>query len=222
MSIEYNTQDYGSSKGILVFPDHYVAVGVKHAKGTSGTPGLSVLVDGRYIVKAGTIYPANDATALGVVLSDVDVTNGDGHLAVVIHGFIKLAALPAVPSSAALGVLHDVHFLPIAPFVTIALAVASPAAVDVDDTTFDSSVVVSISNATFRDAASTLSNWTITGESGTKLEVTSAALSADKRSITFNIESTAAAVAGSVTVRPAASVISINSQPVAATIATVS
>lgn len=222
MAIEYNTQDYGSSKGILVFPDHYVAVGVKHAKGTSGTPGLSVLVDGRYIVKAGTIYPANDATALGVVLSDVDVTNGDGHLAVIIHGFIKLAALPAVPSAAALGVLHDIHFLPIAPFVTISLAVASPLAVDVDATDVAATVVVAISNASFRDAAETLTNWTITGEATSKLEVTAAVLSSDKRSITLTVESTAAAVAGDITVRPAASVVSLNSQPAAVTIATVS
>ena len=84
---------------ILAIPDHYVALGQMHAKATSGSAGLATLVDGRYIVKAGTIWPANDNTAKGIVLNDYDVTDGDAHMAVVIHGFIKLSALPVAPSA---------------------------------------------------------------------------------------------------------------------------
>lgn len=87
------------AKQILAIPDHYVALGFTHAKATAGTPGNAVLVDGRYIVKAGTIYPANNATAIGIVLNDYDVTDGDQAMAVVVHGFIKTAALPAAPSA---------------------------------------------------------------------------------------------------------------------------
>lgn len=101
MSMKMKQIEYGApAKQILAIPDHYVALGFKHAKATSGTPGLATLVDGRYIVKAGTIYPKNDATAIGVVLNDYDVTDGDEMMAVVVHGFIKKAALPAAPNVA--------------------------------------------------------------------------------------------------------------------------
>lgn len=87
MAMPMKATVYGApTKQILAIPDHYVAFGFKHAKGTSGTPGFSVLVDSRYIVKAGTVYPANDTTAIGVVLNDYDVTDGDQMMAVVIHG----------------------------------------------------------------------------------------------------------------------------------------
>ncbi len=92
---------YGApTKQILAIPDHYVALGFKHPKADANTPGLATLVDGRYVVKAGTIYPANNETAIGVVLNDYDVTDGDAMMAVVIHGFIKKEALPAPPNAA--------------------------------------------------------------------------------------------------------------------------
>ena len=221
MTMEFNHTDYGSAKGILVFPDHYVAFGVKHAKGTAGTPGLSTLIDGRYIVKAGTIYPANDATAQGVVLNDVDVTNGDGNLAVVIHGFVALAKLPVVPAAAAISALKGISFLPIVPFQTITLT-GTKQAIAVGATTGTTwAVVVAINNATFRDEAATKTNWTITNESTTKISVDSIVVAADKKSVVVTLKATAAAVAGDVTIRPAASVISINTQPAAFTVATV-
>jgi len=92
--------EYGApANQILAIPDHYVAIAQKHDKATVGTPGLAVLVDGRYVVKAGTIWPANDGTAQGVVLNDYDVNDGDAMMAIVMHGFIKTAALPAAPSA---------------------------------------------------------------------------------------------------------------------------
>jgi len=87
------------TKQILAIPDHYVALGQKHDIATAETPGLATLIDGRYIVKAGTIWPSNDVDAKGVILNDYDVTDGDQMMAVVIHGFIKVAALPVAPSS---------------------------------------------------------------------------------------------------------------------------
>ena len=92
--------EYGApQKQILAIPDHYVALAQDHAQATAEEPGLAVLEDGRYIVKAGTIYPANDATAQGVVLNDYDVTDSGAGMAVVVHGFIKLAALPVAPDA---------------------------------------------------------------------------------------------------------------------------
>lgn len=101
MTMKMKLTEYGApAKQILAIPDHYVALGFKHNRATTGSEGLATLVDGRYVVKAGTIYPANDATAIGVVLNDYDVTDGDAMMAVVMHGFIKKEALPEAPDVA--------------------------------------------------------------------------------------------------------------------------
>lgn len=112
MSMKMKTIEYNApTKQILAIPDHYVAFAQKHVRATANEPGLATLVDGRYIVKAGTIWPANDATAVGVVLNDYDVTDGDKMMAVVTHGFIKTAALPVVPAEAAIAALKLVQFI---------------------------------------------------------------------------------------------------------------
>lgn len=99
------------AKQILAIPDHYVAFGAKHALANATTPGLAVLEANRYIVKAGTIYPSNDANAKGVVFTDYDVTDGDQNMAIVHHGFIKKAALPVAPSAAAITALKMIEFV---------------------------------------------------------------------------------------------------------------
>lgn len=112
MAMKVKEIEYGApAKQILAIPDHYVALGFKHVKANAVTPGLATLVDGRYVVKAGTVYPANDATAVGVILNDYDVTDGDAMMAVVIHGFVKEAALPAVPSQEAKNAMKDIKFI---------------------------------------------------------------------------------------------------------------
>ena len=94
MSIKMKKVDYASTKNILAMPDHYVAIARKLEKDSA----LAVTEQGRKIVKAGTIFPANDATAIGVILNDYDVTDGDQQAAVVIHGFVLEAKLPAAPA----------------------------------------------------------------------------------------------------------------------------
>lgn len=55
---------------------------------------LATEIDGRKIVLRGTVYPANDATAVGLVFHDYDVTDGDVVGAIVTHGTIIESALP--------------------------------------------------------------------------------------------------------------------------------
>jgi len=110
MAVEYKYQDYTTGKQILVFPDHYV--GVAHT--FNQNDAAAVTVDGRKIIKAGTIYPANNETAIGVVFSDMDVTDGDRTGTIIIHGFIKTAALPQTPTPAAITALNMIKFMPLA------------------------------------------------------------------------------------------------------------
>lgn len=74
---------------------------------------------GKY-VKMGTIYPANDATAEGIVYEDVDVTSGDMPGSVVLSGTVYLDRLPEAPESAAQTALQDkgFKFIDTAPTVT--------------------------------------------------------------------------------------------------------
>ena len=48
----------------------------------------TTLSDGTKIVKMGTAYPANDATAEGIVYEDIDVTSGDMPGSVVTKGIV--------------------------------------------------------------------------------------------------------------------------------------
>lgn len=209
--------EYGApAKQILAIPDHYVALGFKHAKADAVTPGLATLIDGRYVVKAGTMYPANDATAIGVVLNDYDVTDGDQMMAVVVHGFIKVAALPAVPAAAAVAALPQITFNPL-----IITLTGTKATITVGETADPEQVIFKLANATFRDGAVNLTNWTIAGETTTNLQVTDIEVAADGQTVTFTLEQITAAQAGSVTVLPDASIISTGKIVSAVTIATV-
>ena len=86
--MKFKNTDITNTKEIL-YNDHYVSIPYDCSELTADSDG---------IIKAGTIVPANDKTAIGVLLYDVkksDNPNG----AVVIHGFIKTSALPAEPSA---------------------------------------------------------------------------------------------------------------------------
>lgn len=85
--MKFKNSDITNTKEIL-YNDHYVAI-------PYDCSGLEA--DSEGIIKAGTIVPANDNTAIGVLLHDVKKTE-DPNGTVVIHGFIKKSALPAEPS----------------------------------------------------------------------------------------------------------------------------
>ena len=71
----------------ILYNDHYVAIPYDCTE-VAATNG---------VIPAGTLIPKNDATAIGVLLSDVVVgENPNG--TVVIHGFIKKGKLPAAPA----------------------------------------------------------------------------------------------------------------------------
>lgn len=72
----------------ILYNDHYVAIPYDCS---------AIAANGEGVIPAGTLIPANDATAIGVLLSDVvKAENPNG--TVVIHGFIKKAKLPTAPA----------------------------------------------------------------------------------------------------------------------------
>lgn len=58
--------------------------------------------DGKYkIAAAGTVFPANDATAEGILFEDVNVTNGDKVGSIITSGHVLSEYLPVSPSAEA-------------------------------------------------------------------------------------------------------------------------
>lgn len=107
MTMKYKTIAYDSAKHILAMPDHYVSIARKAAKATEAG-GMVVKEGDRFIIKAGTVYPANDATAIGLVMQDYDVTDSDASMAIIIHGFVRADRLPAALSETAKPVLPQI------------------------------------------------------------------------------------------------------------------
>jgi len=70
------------------------AVGLVKKTATISDAGVTPNELGNKIVKAGTIYPANDATAKGIVTMNTDVTWGDVAGSIIIAGRILEDRLP--------------------------------------------------------------------------------------------------------------------------------
>lgn len=105
--MKFTTKEYDSAKHILAIPDHYVAIARTAAKATD-VSGIVVSENGRFIIKAGTVYPANNETAIGLVMQDYDVTDSDASMAIIIHGFVRADRLPAALSETAKQVLPQI------------------------------------------------------------------------------------------------------------------
>lgn len=63
--------------------------------------GVTANAQGRKVVPAGTVYPANDNTAIGITYTDTEVTEGPQPGSVIIEAWILEARLPVAPTAAA-------------------------------------------------------------------------------------------------------------------------
>lgn len=115
---------YLNKKEILKFGQHHVQIAV-----TISDDGIEANADHKKIVPAGTILGGkgtgtsflsadnvqavekNTAEAEGILLEDVDVTYGPKEGAVVLHGFVKLSALPTAPTKEAIAALKQITFI---------------------------------------------------------------------------------------------------------------
>ncbi len=72
--------------------------------------GVAADANGKKIVKAGTILPANDATAQGSLYTDVDVTNGPQPGSLIVEAYVLEARLPVTPAAEAKTALKKITF----------------------------------------------------------------------------------------------------------------
>lgn len=66
--------------------------------------------EGKKLVPAGTVWPLNDATAQGILLTEVDVTNGPQPGSLMVEGYVLEARLPSVPAAAAKTAMKEIKF----------------------------------------------------------------------------------------------------------------
>lgn len=99
--MKYRETKVGNSINILS-NDHYAAVPYD----LTVLEGLAK--DG--VIVAGTIVPANDSTAVGVLLTDVKIKDNPNGT-VVLHGFIDADKLPEQPTADAVKKLKEIYFL---------------------------------------------------------------------------------------------------------------
>lgn len=104
--MKFTTKTYGQPIEILKYNDFKGAACMVSDTGVAA-------VDGYKIVKAGTPWPANDATCKGLLLHDTDVTNGEAPGTYVYEGSIdtsKLTKNSITVAAAAKAVLPRVTF----------------------------------------------------------------------------------------------------------------
>lgn len=101
------SKEFGQPLEILKYNDF------KGAPCMVSATGVTADENGKKIVKAGTPYPANDATCKGILLHDTDVTYGDAPGTYVFEGSIdntKLVKNGVTVSEEAKAVLPRVTF----------------------------------------------------------------------------------------------------------------
>lgn len=82
-------------KGVVYAPGYFLAHEECERKTRQiAQTGATTADNGSKYVKMGTVYPANDATAEGIVYEDVDVTTGDMPGSVVLKGVVYEDRLP--------------------------------------------------------------------------------------------------------------------------------
>lgn len=74
--------------------------------------------NGRKVVPAGAVIPANGATAKGLLFEDIDVTDGANIGSVVTEGTVYGDRLPAALASAAATALTGIKVIAAAPTIT--------------------------------------------------------------------------------------------------------
>lgn len=103
MMFVYNKQTYTNDPA-FVSSQHYIN------RTRTATQDMGKNVDGKIILKAGSVFPANDETAEGIVFNDVDLTNGDSPVSIMVEGYVYEARLPEEVTPEAKEALKEIKF----------------------------------------------------------------------------------------------------------------
>lgn len=221
MSMPVSRKSYGTQKNILAMSQDWHAIERMLNQSSYGV----VIEDGRKIIKAGTPYPSNDGDCIGLVFNDYDVTDGDVAASILIDGKVEERKLPIAIASAAKAALkaQGLILFPLGDVTIAAVLSANAIAIAAGDAAnSEYEVDVYVSGEDFREATvTTKTNWTITGDSATKVGLDRVEFISPTH-VKLHLKASATTVAGSVTAVPVAAAMSLATAPASAvTIATV-
>lgn len=97
-------------KGVVYAPGFFLAHEECERKTRQIAQEGATDVNGKKVVKMGTIYPENNGNAEGIVYEDVDVTTGDMPASVVLSGVVYEDRLPEKIATAAKTALEKKGF----------------------------------------------------------------------------------------------------------------
>lgn len=103
----YHETQYTTKGSVLAHPTGYSA----YPQTVASTDKAVTTVAGVKVLSGGTVYPANDATAKGVVLQDYVFSDGDATVqaAILYVGDVKAGALKAPLTTEAKAALPGIH-----------------------------------------------------------------------------------------------------------------
>lgn len=168
MAMKSVTNTYASNKEILQFPDDYVA----RPQFFDEQSTLAVKENGRFIIKAGTPFPSNDANCTGIVLNDLDVTDGDANGAVLVRGHINTAKAEenagiTYATTCKTALKNAIFFYPLGGTVQDVTKITTQSSIATSDT--NPVVILKLEGTDFapKQASTKASNYTITpGDTG--------------------------------------------------------
>ncbi len=192
MTMESVTNSYANKVEILQFPDDYVA----RPQFFDEQSTLAVKENGRYIIKAGTPFPSNDANCTGIVLNDLDVTNGDANGAVLVRGHINTERAEAnfggtYTTNCKNAVKNAIFFYPLGGTVADTTVISTKSTIAVG--AVNPSIIIDLEGTDFapKQASAKASNYTVT-PGDTALTVDTIERLGDKK-IRVNLTGTAVA-----------------------------
>lgn len=204
MTMKSVTNSYANKVEILQFPDDYVA----RPQFFDEQSKLAVKDEnGRYIVKAGTPFPSNDANCTGIVLNDLDVTDGDENGAVLVRGHINTERAEenfgGTYTTNCKNALKGIFFYPLGGTVADETIISTTSAIAVGDE--NPQVILKLQGTDFapKQASALKTNYTITA-GDTALTLDKATRLGDK---TVKLEFTGTAVAGTLKIQAKAATV---------------
>lgn len=204
MTMKTVTNEYANKVEILQFPDDYVA----RPQFFDEQSKLAKKENGRYIIKAGTPFPSNDANCTGIVLNDLDVTDGDENGAVLVRGHINTERAEAnfggtYTANCKTALKNAIFFYPLGGTVADETTISTDSAIAVGDV--DPSILLSLEGTDFapKQASTLKTNYTITAGT-TALTLDKVTRINDK---TVKLDFTGTAVAGTLKVKAKAATV---------------
>lgn len=204
MTMKSVTNEYANKIEILQFPDDYVA----RPQFFDEQSTLAVKENGRYIIKAGTPFPSNDANCTGIVLNDLDVTDGDENGAVLVRGHINTDRAEAnfggtYTANCKNALKSAIFFYPLGGTVADETVISTTSTIAVGDE--NPAIVLKLEGTDFapKQASALKTNYTVTAGT-TALTLDKVTRLGDK---TVKLEFTGTAVAGTLKVQAKAATV---------------